>query len=155
MLLPAITGSGESLLVTARSALVLTVVVSVAELLPDVGSTLVAAAVAVLLSVVPCGRFALTFTTTVNTPLSPVLTRAGSVVVLAATALLVSVVPAEVFELTFTTTVNTALSPAAAGALENTTLPVPPTEGALVAQPVPVVTAADTNVVFAGVASVT
>src|SRR3989442_571117 len=114
MLLPAITGSGESDLVTDRSAWAWTVVVAVAELLPEF----------------------------------------GSVVVLAATALLVIVVPTEVFELTLTTTVNTALSPAATVALENTTLPVPPTAGALVDQPLPVVTVADTKVVLVGVASV-
>src|SRR5262249_31260322 len=64
-------------------------------------------------------------------------------------------VPEVVFELTFTTMVKTAVSPVATVALEKTTLPVPPTAGALVDQPVPVVTEADTNVVLAGVASVT
>jgi len=39
--------------------------------------------------------------------------------------------------------------------LEKTTLPVPPTAGVVVVQPEPVVTAAETKVVFAGTASVT
>src|SRR6185503_8459536 len=115
MLPPANTGSGESLLVTARSAAALTVVVVVPVLLPGV----------------------------------------GSVVVLAAVALFVIVVPLAVLEFTFTTIENTAVSPATTVAFENTTLPVPPTAGAVMLQPVPVVTIADTNVVLAGTASVT
>src|ERR1044071_9956509 len=79
----------------------------------------------------------------------------GSVVVLAATAELLITVAAAVFEFTLTTIVNTAVSPVTTVAFENTTFPVPPTAGALVVQPVPVVTAADTNVQFAGTASVT
>src|SRR5690349_15452699 len=115
MLLPAITGSGESLLVTARSAWVCTVVVAVPVLLPGV----------------------------------------GSVVAVAATALLLMVAPLAVLALTWTTMVKTAVSPAATVALEKTTVPVPPTAGAEVDQPVPVVTIAETNVVLAGTASVT
>src|SRR6185436_5663760 len=115
MLPPAKTGSGESLLVTARSAIALTVVVAVPVLFPGV----------------------------------------GSVVALAPTALLVIVVPLAVLEFTFTTIENTAISPGATVAFEKTTLPVPPTAGALMLQPVPVVTLADTKVVFAGTASVT
>src|SRR6185369_376302 len=115
MLLPAITGSGVSVLVTDRSALVATVVVAVPVLLPGVGSAVVAAAVAEL----------------------------------------VIVAPLAVLALTFTTIVNTAVSDGATAAFENTTLPVPPTAGAVGVQPVPVVTTADTNVVFAGTASVT
>src|SRR6185295_12082205 len=115
MLLPAKTGSGVSVLVTARSAIALTVVVAVPVLLPGV----------------------------------------GSVVTAAPTALLVIVVPFGVPEFTLTTIENVAVSPAATVALENTTLPVPPTAGALMLQPLPVVTAADTNVVLAGTASVT
>src|SRR5712692_8790754 len=112
MLFPAITfGVGDPLLVTARSACVCTVVIAVALLLPGVGSVVVLAAVAVLL------------------------------IVEAFAAL----------ELTYTTMVNTAVSPLATGDLEKTTLPVPPTAGALVLQPLPVVTVADTNVVLAGV----
>src|SRR2546423_192509 len=79
----------------------------------------------------------------------------GSVVVVAATALLVIVAPLVVLLLTLTTIVKTALSPATVVAFEKTTLPVEPTEGALVDQPLPVVTTADTNVVLAGTASVT
>src|SRR6185369_2301648 len=115
MLVPANAGSGESLLVTARSALVATVVVAVPVLLAGV----------------------------------------GSVVVLAAVALLLMVAPFAVLALTFTTIVNTADYPAATAGLANTTLPVPPTEGAVGVQPTPVVTTADTNVVFARTASVT
>src|SRR5712692_2405331 len=115
MLLPAATGSGESDLVTARSARAWTVVVAVLLLLPEVGSVVAVAAVAVLLMIVPSA----------------------------------------VLELTLTTMVNTALSPAVTVAFEKTTLPVPPTAGELVLQPEPVVTTADTNVVFAGTASVT
>src|SRR5262249_25243858 len=115
MLLPASTGSGESDLVTARSAIALTVVVAVPVLLAGV----------------------------------------GSVVALPAVALLDSVAPFGVAELTCTTIVNTAVSPAATVALENTTLPVPPTAGALRLHPTPVVTTADTNEVLAGTASVT
>src|SRR5437868_12362608 len=115
MLLPAITGSGASDLVTARSAWVLTVVVAVAELLPGVGSLVVVAAVAVLVIVEPLAALALTLTTMVKTAVSPF----GTV------------------------------------AFEKTTLPVPPTAGALVDQPLPVVTVADTNVVLAGSVSPT
>src|SRR5204863_6422437 len=79
----------------------------------------------------------------------------GSVVVLAAVAELLIIAPLAEFELTFTTILNTAVSPAATVAFEKTTLPVPPTAGALTLQPLPVVTTADTNVVFVGTASVT
>src|SRR6185295_15793424 len=109
MLAPALTGSGASLFVTARSAWVLTVVVAVPVLLPGVGSD----------------------------------------VVLAAVAELVIVAPFAVLALTFTTTVKTAVSAFATVAFENTMLPVPPTAGAAVPHPVPVVTTADTKVVFA------
>src|SRR6185436_14225439 len=116
MLFPAMTGSGESVLVTDMSACVLTVVVALPVLLPGVGSD----------------------------------------VVLAATASLEMVVPLAVFAFTFTTIVNTAVSPLATEALENTTLPVPPTAGVVgEPHPEPVVTTADTKVVLAGVASVT
>src|SRR5690348_672412 len=64
-------------------------------------------------------------------------------------------VPLAVLALTLTTMVNTAVSLAATVAFEKTTLPVPPTAGAVVVQPLPVVTVADTNVVLAGTASVT
>src|ERR1041385_264606 len=115
MLAPATTGSGESVLVTERSAWVLTVVVAVAVLVEGVGSA----------------------------------------VVLAAVAEFVIVAPLAVLEFTFTTIVKTAVSALATVALEKTTLPVAPTAGAEVLHPVPVVTVADTNVAFAGTASVT
>src|ERR1041384_4034492 len=115
MLAPATTGSGESVLVTDRSALTLTVVVAVPVLLPGVGSAVVLAAVA---------EFEI-------------------------------VAPLATFEFTFTTIVKTAVSPLATVALEKTTFPVPPTAGDEVLHPVPVVTVADTNVAFAGTASVT
>ena len=57
--------------------------------------------------------------------------------------------------LTFTTMVNIAVSPEATVALENVTVPVPPTAGELGVQPLPVVTVAETNVVLAGTGSVT
>src|SRR6185369_15110778 len=110
MLPPALTGSGESDLVTARSARVCTVVVAVPVLLPGV----------------------------------------GSVVLLAAVALLLIVAPLAVLALTLTTMVKTAVSPAATVAFEKTIGPA-----VLTAQPVPVVTTADTNEVFAGTASLT
>src|SRR5436853_2243914 len=110
MLLPAITGSGESVLVIARSAITCTVVVVVPVLLPGV----------------------------------------GSVVVLAAVALLLMTVPLAVLLLTLTTIVNTAVSPAATVAFEKTIGPA-----VFAAQPLPVVTIADTKVVLAGTASVT
>src|SRR5690242_18487501 len=116
MLLPAKTfGSGEAVLVMAKSALVCTDVVAVPVLLAGV----------------------------------------GSVVVLAAVAELEIVAPFAVEELTLTTIVKTAVSPVTDVAFEKTTLPVPPTAGALVDQPVPVVTTALTKVVLAGTASVT
>src|SRR5947209_12571061 len=110
MLLPAKLGSGESLLVIARSALVCTVVVAVPVLLAATGST----------------------------------------VVLAAVALLVIVAPLAVLALTWTTIVKTADSPATTVAFEKTIGPE-----VLTAQPLPVVTPAETNVVLAGTASVT
>src|SRR6185369_17838427 len=66
-LLPAVTGSGESDLVTARSALVCTVVVAVALLLPGVPSDEVEVTVVVLVIVVPLATLALTLTTIVKT----------------------------------------------------------------------------------------
>jgi hypothetical protein len=80
---------------------------------------------------------------------------AGSGIELAAVAELLITVPCTVPALTLTTIWNVAVSPFATDAFENTTFPVPPTAGALVLQPVPLVTVADTNVVFAGTASVT
>src|SRR4051812_32501963 len=116
MLLPEVTGSGESAFVTARSALVCTVVVAEPVLLPGIGSLVVEAATALLLMVLPLAALALTLTTIVKTAVSPFGTEA----------------------------------------FEKTTLPVPPTAGGLgIVQPLPVVTTADTNVVFVGTASVT
>jgi hypothetical protein len=66
MLLPALTGSGESVLVSRRSAAVATVVVAVAELLPGVGSVVADAAVAVLVISVPAAVFDATRTASVN-----------------------------------------------------------------------------------------
>src|SRR4051812_20978845 len=71
MLLPAITGSGESVLVTARSALVCTVVEAMPVLFPGVGSVVVEAATALLLMVLPLAALALTLTTMVKTAVSP------------------------------------------------------------------------------------
>ena len=79
----------------------------------------------------------------------------GSVVELAAVAVFEMIVPCSVPALTLTTIENVAVWPAATVAFEKTTLPVAPTAGAVVVQPVPVVTAAETNVVLAGTASVT
>src|SRR5205809_1128568 len=113
MLLPANTGSGESDLVTARSAVRCTVVVAVPVLFPGV----------------------------------------GSVVAEAPTALFVIVVPSGAPESTFTMIVNVAASPAAEVALANAIVPVPPAGTESVRdQPAGVV--AETNVVLAGVASV-
>src|SRR5882724_5324724 len=76
MLLPAFTGSGASLLVTDRSALVLTVVVAVPVLLPLLGSVVDAAATPLFVMVEPPATFELTFTTTVKTAVSPLATLA-------------------------------------------------------------------------------
>ena len=65
------TGSGVLVLVTARSADVLTVVVSMAVLLPGTGSVVELVTVAVLLSIVPCAKFALAVATMVNVALAP------------------------------------------------------------------------------------
>src|SRR5262245_10312591 len=59
------------------------------------------------------------------------------------------------FVFIFTVSVNTATSFAAIAAFEKTTFPVPPTGGVAMLQPDPVVTPADTKVVFAGTGSVT
>src|SRR5262245_60344431 len=115
MLLPAMTGSGESVLVIAISAFVIAVVDALPVLLPGVGS------------------FG-----------SPAATALFEIVVLFATPLF-----------TLTTIWNVAVSALATSAFEKMTLPVPPTAGALVDQPVPLVTEEDTNVVLVGVPSVT
>jgi len=79
----------------------------------------------------------------------------GSGIELAAVAELFITVPCTVPALTLTTTWKVAVSPFAVDALEKTTFPVPPTGGVLVPHPVPLVTEADTNVVFVGTPSVT
>ena len=79
----------------------------------------------------------------------------GSTLVVAVVAVLLMLAPLAVPGLTLTTMVKVAVSLAVAVAFEKTTLPVLPTAGAEVDQPVPVVTVAETNVVFVGTASVT
>src|SRR6185369_7779037 len=79
----------------------------------------------------------------------------GSAVAVAAVTVFVKIVLFGVLRLTFTTIVNTAVWPAATVAFENVIVPVPPTAGAVVVHPLPVVTVADTNVVFGGIGSVT
>src|SRR5690348_7620845 len=86
---------------------------------------------------------------TVVVAVAELLPGVGSVVAVVAVAVLVSIVLCGVLALTLTTMVKTAVSPAATVAFVNVTVPVPPTAGALVDQPVPVVTVADTNVVLA------
>src|SRR5688500_6733529 len=77
MLLPAVTGSGVSILeVICRSALVAVVVVAVAELFALLVSIDVVAAVAVFVMVVPDATLALTLTTIVNTAVSEAATSA-------------------------------------------------------------------------------
>src|SRR5262245_23911650 len=78
-----------------------------------------------------------------------------SPVVAIAVAVLLMLAPLAVLALTLTTIVKTAVSPAVTVAFEKTTLPTPPTAGATVPQPLPVVTVAETNVALAGTASVT
>jgi hypothetical protein len=69
MFVPAITGSGASLFVIARSADVLTVVVEVALSLPEAGSLVVVLAVAVLAMMVPAAIPGSIATTSVKTAL--------------------------------------------------------------------------------------
>src|ERR1044071_4090919 len=92
---------------------------------------------------------------TVVVAVAVLLPGVGSVVAVVAVAELVMMVLCGVLALTLTTMVKTAVSPAATVALENCTVPVPPTAGCVLLQPVPVVTVADTNVVFAGSVSLT
>src|SRR5262245_59680563 len=107
------TGSGESVLVTERSACVSTVVVAVAESFPGV----------------------------------------GSVVVVVADAVFVIVDPSSTLALTLTTSVNVAVAPAASVAMLPLNVPVPPTGGLVRVNAGPLVCVADTNVVLAGIAS--
>src|SRR4030095_14042606 len=78
---PAFIGPGASLLVTLRSALVLTVVSAVALLLPGVGSVVVDAPVTVLEIIEALAALALTFTTSVQLAVSA-LARLGLVKVI-------------------------------------------------------------------------
>src|SRR5215212_2341463 len=70
------TGSGESVLVTARSAEVATVVVAVPVLLPELGSGVVVVAVAEFVMVEPFGTLAPTLTTMVKLGVAPAATVA-------------------------------------------------------------------------------
>ena len=79
----------------------------------------------------------------------------GSVVVAVFVAVLAMFVPPVVVGPTLTTIWKTAVSGLATVAFEKMTVPVPPTDGALAVQPLPVVTDAATKVVLAGTASVT
>src|SRR6185295_9492407 len=76
MLLPAITGSGESVLVTARSIWRMTLVIAVAMLLPETGSVVVLVTVAVLVIVAPLAVLEFTLTTIVKVGVSLVATVA-------------------------------------------------------------------------------
>src|SRR5438874_2662837 len=76
MFSPALTGSGVSVLVTAKSAWRLTVVVAVPVLLPDTGSLVVLAATALFVMVEPSAALVLTLTTRVKTAVSPAATLA-------------------------------------------------------------------------------
>src|SRR5882762_4586396 len=77
MLLPAMTGSGASVLETiCRSAFVWTVVVALAELFALILSIDVVAAVAVFVMIEPEATLALTLTTIVNTAVSEAATSA-------------------------------------------------------------------------------
>ena len=69
---------GDRLLLIAKSALLWTSVVAVAELLPGVGSAVVLDTLAVLVMVVPFAVPAFTFTTTVKT-LEPLTASVGLV----------------------------------------------------------------------------
>src|SRR2546430_2183977 len=71
MLLPASTGSGESVLMTRTSAIGPTVVVSESRLLARRGSLVVDSMVTSLMIGVPAGTAALTVTTIVNTVFAP------------------------------------------------------------------------------------
>src|SRR5947208_618943 len=68
---PAVTGSGEPLLVTARSAEVPTVVVAVEVLFEAFDSVVVEATVATFVIVAPFGVAAFTLTTSVKPALAP------------------------------------------------------------------------------------
>src|SRR6266850_5085528 len=67
---PAVTGSGEPLLVTSRSAEEFTLVVSVAVLFAGIGSEVVLVTLATLVIVAPLGVAGLTVATTVKVALA-------------------------------------------------------------------------------------
>ena len=92
---------------------------------------------------------------TVVVAVAELLAGLGSVVELVTVAVFVTTVPFGVFAFAFSTIVKTAVSPAATAALEKVMVPVPPTAGVAGVHPLPVVTPADTNVVPAGITSVT
>ena len=83
------------------------------------------------------------------------LAELGSGIELAAVAALFITVPCAVPALTLTTIWKVAVSRLAVDGLEKITFPVPPGDGVFVVHPVPLVTEADTNVVFEGTGSVT
>src|SRR6266851_5087794 len=76
-----------------------------------------------------------------------------SVVLLNMVAVLLIVVPLAVFAFTFTTRVKLALAPAANVAMVQLSVPVPPGAGLVQEKAGPAVCVIETNVVFAGVAS--
>ena len=78
----------------------------------------------------------------------------GSKVSLVAVAVLLSVVPFGVLAFTLTTSLNVAVAPALNIEIVQRIVPVPPTAGAEQLKTGPLVCANETNVVFAGVASV-
>src|SRR5438552_18122167 len=76
-----------------------------------------------------------------------------SVVLLDVVAVLLIVVPFGVFAFTLTTRLKLAFAPAANGEIVQVTVPVPPSAGLVHEKDGPAVCEIDTNVVFAGVAS--
>src|SRR5436305_1782405 len=76
MLLPAITGSGASDLVTDRSMRRMTLVIATSMLLPGVGSPVPLVTVAVLVMVAPLAVLELTLTTMVKVAVSALATEA-------------------------------------------------------------------------------
>src|SRR5437870_1041070 len=155
---PALTGSGESVLVTTRSAAVLTVVVAVAVSFTAFKSTVVEVTLAVF-EMVPVAA-ACTFTTSVSVADAPAPTVAvlsapfGSAVAEVTVATLVITDTMGVDALTFTTRENVAVAPDANVAMVAVTVPVPPTAGVVSENAGPAVCIIETNVVFAGIASV-
>jgi hypothetical protein len=77
----------------------------------------------------------------------------SSVVLLEMVAVLLIVVPLGVFPSTFTTRLKVALAPDVNVVMVHVTVPVPPDAGLVQVKAGPAVCMIDTNVVFAGVAS--